>query len=153
VLVDKIDNISLYNYLPKNIKNSLLFLQKTDFLVIPDGKYEIDRSNIFYIVQRYDTKPFAEGKLETHKKYIDIQFIVTGEEILGYTPFDTDNLQIIKPYDASKDICFYQKPEELSAVKLSQNMFCLLYPQAAHMPGKYFAASSNVLKVVVKILI
>lgn len=159
MLIDTINNIAQHNYLSGNIQKSLRFLQNTDFTKIPDGKYNMpfeseglnltQDENIFYIVQRYITQPIAEGKLETHRKYLDIQYIASGEEILGYAP--NHNLEVITPYDETKDISFYAKLTNLSTIILKEKMFCILYPNAAHMPGKYLFAPSEVLKVVIKI--
>jgi YhcH/YjgK/YiaL family protein len=172
MLIDTIDNIAQYNYLPKNIAKALHFLQNTDFTNIADGKYSISLANrisglaqsekpkckkhivdenTFYIVQRYRTQIFAAGKLEAHRKYLDIQYIVSGEEILGYAP--NHNLDVITPYDETKDISFYAKPPALSTIRLTRKMFCILYPNAAHMPGKYLLEPCDVLKVVIKIKI
>ena len=73
-------------------------------LNLENGKYEIDGEDIFVSVQDYNTKPESEGKFEAHKQYADIQFIIKGEEKLGYT-----NIKNCKPttfYDDKNDIVF-----------------------------------------------
>lgn len=151
MIIDKIENILLYKFLPTNIKDCLIFLQDTNFTSMKNGKYDIKDDAIFFIVQRYETKPFSDGKLETHKKYIDIQYLAEGSEILGYD--STENLEIADPYNDQNDITFYKLSKNTSPIVLNEKKFCILFPQAAHMPGKYIDKPSDVLKVVIKIRI
>jgi len=149
MIIDKIENANLYTSLSKPIALALKALADTDFSEKADGRYDIDGDNLFYLVQRYETQPFETGRLEAHRKYIDIQFISAGEEILGYCPLE--NLTIEKPYNAENDVIFYQVPKNVTKVKLFPNYFCILFPADAHLPCRQLTNPSNVTKVVVKV--
>ena len=151
MIVDKIENAHLYAGLSGKIAKALEILKDTDFAKKTDSRYDVDGDNLFYIVERYETNPVEQGRLEAHKKYIDVQFIAGGEEMLGYYPLD--KLQIEQPYDEQKDIAFYKVPGKISSVNLEAGMFCVLFPQDAHMPCRQLAGPANVLKVVVKVKI
>ena len=84
MILDKINNANLYKGISENLDKALYVLQTQDFAAKEDGKYVVDGDNVFYMVQRYTTKPLDQGKLEAHKKYIDIQMLVKGSEIIGY---------------------------------------------------------------------
>ncbi|MFA5784125.1 MAG: YhcH/YjgK/YiaL family protein [Phycisphaerae bacterium] len=114
-----------------------------------DGKYPVDGENIYYTIQRYTTKPMDEGRLEAHRKYIDIQFLLEGEELLGYMPLE--GLKVSQEYDCQKDIAFYQTPAEMTQIKLEPGLFCILFPQDAHLPGCSFNQAAEVKKIVIKI--
>ncbi|WP_369461599.1 YhcH/YjgK/YiaL family protein [Thermoclostridium stercorarium] len=48
-----------------------------------DGRYEIDGNDVYALVQSYTTLPSDQCKWESHDKYIDIQYIVRGKEIIA----------------------------------------------------------------------
>jgi YhcH/YjgK/YiaL family protein len=149
MIVDKIENAHLYNAVSQRLAKALDVLKKEDFSKKADGRYDIDGSNLYYLVQQYQTKPTEQCKLEAHKDYIDIQFVSAGEEILAYTPID--NLEITTPYNKEKDIVFYKTPANISSIILTTGMFCVLFPEDAHMPKCQLKSSADVLKIVVKV--
>ncbi|HUV40202.1 MAG TPA: YhcH/YjgK/YiaL family protein [Sedimentisphaerales bacterium] len=151
MITDKIENAHLYAGVSEKITRALEVLKNTNFAEKENGRYDIDGDNIYYFVQRYRTEPVDKGRLEAHKKYIDIQFVAAGRETLGYCT--TDNLQIEQPYDRDKDAVFFEVPKGISRISLYEGMFCILFAADAHMPGRELAGQCEVLKVVVKVRI
>ena len=115
----------------------------------PAGRVELDGNKLFALVQEYDTK--AEGSFETHKKYIDIQFILSGTEIIGWT--DLGSLNQDAPYNSEKDITFYNEPSHSTDLLMTPGSFSILYPEDGHKPGMTAAEVCPVKKVVMKILL
>jgi YhcH/YjgK/YiaL family protein len=151
MVIDKLENAYLYAGLSAKIEKGLEVLKDKKLSTKKDGRYDINGDNFYYIIQRYTTKPIEEGRLEAHKKYIDIQFAASGEEVIGHSfPGQLDTQE---PYDEAKDVVFYKVPDEINTVKLSKGMFCILFPQDGHMPGCQLNGPSNVVKVVVKLKI
>jgi YhcH/YjgK/YiaL family protein len=151
MIVDKIENADTYVKLSKAIAKALEVLRDRELIEKDNGRYDVDGDNLYYLVQRYTTKPVEQCKLEAHKRYIDIQFVADGEEIMGYCP--VDNLEVQTPYEPEKDIVFYKRPDNITEVKLSSGTFAVLFPQDAHMPKCRLDGPSNVHKVVVKVKI
>jgi len=149
MIVDRIENALLYAALNNRFKKAFEILKDKTLIQKSDGRYEVDGDKLYYIVQHYTTKPREECKLEAHKKYIDVQFIASGQEIIYYTTLN--GLKIETPYDQTKDVAFYKVPVDLTAVNLRPGMFCILFPQDAHIPGCQIDGPSNVHKVVVKV--
>ena len=145
MIFDRIENINNYKGLGR-LYTALEFMAKTDFTQIPIGKYELDGDNIYYMVQQYDTNP-DKTVAEAHKKYIDIQYIVKGEEIIAVAPIQTEK----KLVDAKeeKDVWHYEC--ETQPVVLKDGDFMVLYPSDLHLPGKAVNEPSEVLKVVIKV--
>jgi YhcH/YjgK/YiaL family protein len=114
-----------------------------------DGKYPLDCEKIYYTIQRYTTKPISEGKLEAHRKYIDIQFLLSGVELLGYAPLK--GLTFAEEYNHQKDIAFFEIPKDITKIKLEPGLFCILFPSDAHLPACHLAEPSEVRKVVIKV--
>ncbi|MBQ9112494.1 MAG: YhcH/YjgK/YiaL family protein [Clostridia bacterium] len=97
-----------------------------------DGKYALDGDKVYYSVQSYDTKPASEAKFETHEKYIDIQVILDGEEIIR---FDTvDKLNVTVEYDKTRDCAFYAMNDEYDTVRLRRGELAIIFPNEAHAP-------------------
>jgi biofilm protein TabA len=151
MVIDKLENAHLYAGLSAKIKRGLEVLKDKKLSAKKDGRYEVDGDNLYYIVQRYTTKPVEEGRLEAHKKYIDIQFAAEGEEMIGHS--ELSQLNVDTPYDEAKDVVFYEAPEKINTIKLSKEMFCILFPQDGHMPGCQLDGPSKIVKVVVKVKI
>jgi YhcH/YjgK/YiaL family protein len=145
MIVDKIENTHLYTCCDERLAKAFEILKDKTLTEKPDGKYEVDGKNIYYLVQRYQSKPVAEGRFEAHQKYIDIQYVASGEEMLGYAPID--GLEVQTPYNLKKDIIL-QQACKFTPVHLG--LFAVLYPRRAHMPGRALDNPTNVLKVVVR---
>jgi YhcH/YjgK/YiaL family protein len=151
MIVDRIENAQLYAALNDRFTKAFEILIDSALPKKEDGRYDVDGDKLYYIVQHYTTKPREECKLEAHKKYIDVQFVVSGQEILYYVSLK--RLKIETPYDQTKDVAFYKVPGDLTAVNLRPGMFCILFPQDGHIPCCQFNGPSNVHKVVIKVKI
>lgn len=149
MIIDTLENCNLYAGLHPRFKAAFEFLTRPDIAATPVGRLELDGKQLFALTQEYETKPILEGKLEAHKKYIDIQFIVSGEEFIGYAPLK--NQAVAKPFDAEKDIGFYDGVAWFTLLRTG--MFAIFFPQDAHLPGRYTEKTANVKKIVLKIAV
>ena len=145
MIFDTLENIKNYEGLGR-VYTALEFLSKTDFTKMELGKYDLQGDDIFYMVQRYVTDP-DKTISEAHKKYIDIQFMVDGEEIIGVAPISCEKTETeAKPQN---DVWFYEcKTEPLTLIK---NSFMVLYPNDLHCPGVAVDGAKACHKVVVKV--
>jgi len=148
MIIDKIENAKLYYNLGMRIKKALDYTRQTDLKNLQPGKYEIEGDNIFALISEYETKTESEGKLEAHRKYIDVQYVIEGEELMGYAPLG--NQQILEPYKEENDIVFYNG--EKSFTKVTAGMFAIFFPTDVHMPGICVEKMSAVKKLVIKCL-
>ena len=148
MIVDTIKNASEYFSLGNHIKTALLHLSQTDFSSIKPGRYEIEGSQVFALVETYLPKQPKEGFWEAHKKHLDVQYIVSGRERIGYAPVST-----MEPGGYNLDKDFYKLKGEGDFVTLHTGQFAILKPQDAHMPGIETAERQQVKKVVIKVRI
>jgi YhcH/YjgK/YiaL family protein len=149
MIIDKFENVHLYKGLSKRIEKAFKYIRETDLKNIKPGKYEIDGENIFALISEYKTKSEAEGKLEAHRKYLDIQYVISGEEQMGYVPLNGQ--QILEPYKEENDVMFFTGDK--SFTKVSAGMFAIFFPEDVHMPGIQTGDSSLVKKLVIKVRI
>jgi len=147
MIIDKIENADLYKNLGERIKKSFDYIKKTDLKNLRPGRYDIDGDNIFALISDYQTKAESDGKLEAHKKYIDVQYVIEGEELMGYAPLG--NQQILEAYKEENDIIFYKG--EKVFIKVSKGMFAIFFPEDVHMPGISVDKKSSVKKLVIKV--
>lgn len=149
MIVDRIENAHLYYALGEDFKKAFEVLKTTDFSKKEKGRHETDNKNVYYMMQRYATKPVEQARYEAHQKMIDIQYVVSGEEIIGYG--NIGSLELMTPYDSEKEAAFYMRSENYTAVKLYKGMFAIFFPEDGHMPGLQLGGQCDVEKVVVKL--
>ena len=129
---------------------ALEFLRRPDMQALPDGKYEIDGAKVFAMVQRYVTLEQAEPKFEAHRKYIDVQFMAAGAEIISWALLE--KMAVTEAYDGEKDACFGAVPSGVwTPLRLGVGQLAVLDPEDAHAPRLAAGAPAPVLKVVVKV--
>lgn len=151
MFVGSIDTWDEGHVYPNVIRDAIAYLQKQDFKAMKDGRYSIDGDKVYFNLQRYETRLPEMCRPESHKKYVDIQYLVEGEEFLGWCPFSPD-LKVTEPYDAEKDVAFYQKLIPESSIFLSPGTFVVLYPEDVHSPcTSVGGVAEPVVKVVVKV--
>lgn len=117
-----------------------------------DGRYDLDDEGLFVNIQTYTTNPIENQKYEAHKRYIDVQYIICGNE--GFCLKDISLMQpqdVIMPYSEKDDIMFFSNKVKGDYCQLSSGEFLIMGPQCAHMPGIAVGNPSVVRKMVVKI--
>lgn len=146
MIVDKIENISIYNNIPVEAVKFINSLNTN----IQLGRYELE-NGIFANVEKYETKLIENAKFEAHNDYVDIQILLKGNENIFIT--DKTILTVSEPYDQNRDICFYSdKLDSSMPVRLDSSNFVVVFPHEAHAPQVSInEISEEVLKVVVKI--
>jgi YhcH/YjgK/YiaL family protein len=148
MIFDTIENHSFYRTLSSRIERGLAWLAAYE-PGTADGRYDLEGDKLFALVQSYETVPAAQKKYEAHRSYADIQYIVTGSEIIRYTP--VDGLEAETTYDAMKDFQLYHDPAQDLALPLRAGHFVLFFPHDAHKPGCLIEGPCPVKKVVIKV--
>ena len=89
---------------------------------LPDGRVDIDGEDVYALVQSYETLA-GEPRFEAHRRYIDIQYVVSGAEIIGWAPLAA--LVVTDGYDRAKDIAFgCVEPDQVTLVRLPRGPAC-----------------------------
>lgn len=86
----------------------------------------------FSLEQAYETKARADGFFESHRRYIDVQFVVEGEELLEVA--DISRMKVRTPYDAEKDFFTYEDTADASLLRLYAGQAAIFFPEDVHMP-------------------
>jgi biofilm protein TabA len=148
MIIDQMSNSHLYHSLHPRIKPAFDYLLHTDLATLSIGRHEINGEILYAMLQQYTSKPREQAAWEAHRRYIDLQVVLQGVELIGYA--NIDHLTQGE-YNAEKD--FLPLFGEGDFLTLQNGNFSLLFPQDAHLPGIAIAAPGPVRKIVIKIRI
>lgn len=148
MIIDHISNYELYIGRYEKIDKAISYIKSMDFKDVKPGMHEIDGEEIFFNLIEYETKQEEERFWESHKKYIDLHYILEGKEFIGYEQFN--RMEIKEPYNETDD--FYLLEGRLqSKVLLQKDDFMILFPDDVHMTALKVDETAQVRKVVFKI--
>ena len=146
MVIDHLNNAKRYEVLHPGFAAAFAFLREHMEHPFSEGRHDI-ADGVYAMVSHYTTKPEDTLNWEGHRKYIDVQFLAVGEELLGYA--NVDAMQQAGAYDAEKDFCLLTGKG--LPVKLMPGTFAVLYPEDAHRPGGMNGTPCDVEKIVVKV--
>ncbi len=146
MIIDKIENAAKYAVISAGIKKGLDYILATDLENTEVGKYELG-DGVKAIVSEYQSKEASVGVIESHKKFIDIQYIISGEEKMGYLPLEGQTPST--PYNEEKDVMFFSEPVSFTAFK--KGMFAIYFPEDIHQPCIQIDSPVQVKKLVIKV--
>lgn len=129
MIYDTLEHLEVYRGIHPGVMRGLELLRDTDFSTWETGRYEIDGDRLFVLIQRYDSR-LENDTPEAHKKYIDIQYLVSGQELMGVGPLEEMTQEVEARPEG--DIWFYHGP--LSNILLTGHLFTALWPGDAHAP-------------------
>ncbi len=140
--------------LPDAVKRALAFIQNTNFNQIEDGEHPIEGELMFAQIRRKRTRPHGEVKLEAHKRYIDLHYMIEGEECLYWCP-RTDADSLIEDYAVERDLQYFEPPQGVKEmeIELGGQRYAVFFPYDLHRPtcDTKLRGSRNVRKLVIKI--
>ncbi len=132
MIIDDIKNIKQYYNLNINFNQIEIFIKANNLSELPQGRYSLIKNNDYVNIDICNAREINDAKLESHKKYIDVQLLISGNESMGWktTPICK---QISSPYNPEKDFQFFSdEPDIFFNLKLGN--FVIFYPEDAHMP-------------------
>jgi YhcH/YjgK/YiaL family protein len=135
---------------PAKWDKAFQFLKSNDLSKLEIKRFDIVEGDVVYApVSEYLTKNEEDAKFEAHKKYIDIQYVISGVEQMSVSPLS--KIQEVKtPYDATKDVEF-MTVSETSTYTANPEKFFIFFPSDIHRPGLKLNENSQVRKIVVKV--
>jgi biofilm protein TabA len=148
MIVDSIENARMYEGLAAGVHTAFQALRAGRVGGLPDGRHEIEGDRVFVLMQSYTTRPEAEGRLEAHRKYLDIQVVLEGREVAYWAPLE--GLEADGAYSDEKDVGFF-KGSAQGVLPIPAGFFALFLPQDAHKPQCVWGAPGRVRKAVFKV--
>ena len=150
MIVDSLDNISIYKKLSKDVYAGLAFLNNIDHK-IKIGIHVIN-NHVKAIVEQYDTINNNSFEFESHKRVIDIQCPIIGLERVFWSPIN--DMKIKKSYDNIKDVTLYIDPlQPPRYVDVGDRVFAIMFENDGHSPKHCVKHSELIKKVTIKVSI
>ena len=128
--IDQLDDLK--KWVPA-LSRAFDVLKETDFSAMDNDMYEIDGKRMYYMIQEGETKPESEVRAEAHAVYLDIHFVLSGEETI-YVSAARDHAKVYMDQLAEKDYILYSDKADEIACVLKPGHLVVLFPADAHRP-------------------
>lgn len=138
-----------YDFTEEKFQKAFAFLRRSDLAELPLGRQEICGDEVFANIQSYETVPAASKHYEAHRRYFDIQYVISGEEAIAVAPLV--EVEPLQEFDEGNDFCLYGEPKSCAWIPLHAGELAILGPEDAHKPGCSLEGPVAVRKVVVKV--
>ena len=125
------------------------FLRNNDLTKLEVKRYDISGSDVYAPVSEYMTKNEEDARYESHVRYADIQYVISGKELIGIAP-QSEMKEMLEPYNEANDIMF-MTVKSVSNHNAAPDRFFIFFPDDLHRPGLRDGESSAVRKIVVKV--
>ncbi len=145
MILDYLDNWERYSALHPGFPAAFEFLKRTDLSDLSAGRHPLDGERLYALVVQQDGRGRDKAKLETHRRYIDIQLTVTGADDIGWKPTASCS-SYDQEYDDEKDVAFFSDEPDVW-VTTSPGRFGIFFPEDAHAP---LGGTGPIHKIVVK---
>lgn len=123
------------------------FLGNSKLATMAPGKYPIDGDNAYAMISAGLPKKLEDVKWESHKKYIDLQYVISGKIKIGVAP--VAKATVTEPYSENRDAANYNVDGKY--LTATPKEFFLFFPQDAHRPDIKVDGADSLKKLVIKI--
>lgn len=137
-----------YKY-PAAIRTVLDWIANQDAASLEAGTYELQGRDVYVMVQDVTTQPAQVRRPERHDDYLDIQYVVSGVERMGYVPYT--GRETVREDPEGRDVVFYQDLEGETFVDVTPGCYCIFFSNDIHRPGCAAGEPAAVRKVVGKV--
>jgi YhcH/YjgK/YiaL family protein len=150
MIYDRFENLDLYCQ-PGTCLHRALVYARDVARTVADGRTDIDGERLYASVATYETGPREERRFEAHKKYIDVQVLLEGEESI-HVSLDKD-LPTLEGYDEKRDVMFLKPPTQFASLAMRPGYFAAFFPHDVHRPGCHLQEKRRVRKIVMKVAV
>lgn len=144
---DKVAFATQYHKNEKAWDDALKFLRRPDLDTLSPGKYPIDGDKVYATIGVGPNKEFDKTSFESHRKYIDLQYVIKGKEKIGVAQVSKATVTV--PYNEPNDIAHYTAEGKYYIA--APGTFFLFFPVNAHRPSIKVDGYDTVRKLVIKI--
>lgn len=128
------------------------FLSRQDLVDLPEGRLDLLGDDLYVSASpSVSTRLAKDAPLEAHRRYIDVQVVLAGEESMGWSSLSACG-QVSVPYDSEKDIVFFRDAPS-SVMLVPPGHVVVFFPEDAHAPliAPLVGQGGTVKKLVVKV--
>jgi YhcH/YjgK/YiaL family protein len=150
MIYDRFENLNLYCQPGSHLHRAIVYARDVA-RTVADGRMDIDGDRLYASVSTYETGSREERRFEAHRKYIDVQALLEGEESIDVS-LDRD-LPTLEAYDEKKEVVFLKPPEHAAFLPMRSGCFAVFYPNDVHRPGCHLRGKHRVRKIVMKVAV
>ena len=150
MIIDQITNLERYIPSLPALQTVHEILESGKLPSMEYGSSTTDNPKVRYNLFTYTTATPEKLTYELHKKEVDVQILLSGFEAMVIA--DTSSLKETIGYDASKDASFAEG-KQLLTYHATPATFALFFPGEGHACNRIDGDSTDVVKVVFKILV
>lgn len=148
MIVDNLANAANYFSLHPLFEKAFEYIRQLNMKLAPSGSFEIEGRQLRASIVETTLKAADDARLETHKKFIDIQIPITKAEIFGWKSLSTLTASDAG-YDEANDIEFYaDKPSAMVTVQPGE--FVIFSPEDGHAP---LIGEGSTKKIIIKVAV
>lgn len=148
MILDQLSAADKYSALHPGFAAAFEFLRTTKLADLSAGRHDIDGERMYVVINRAAGRGRAGAKFEVHRKYIDIQFGVSGTDEIAWRALP-DCTQPTAPFDAGDDYGLFQDAAETWLV-VHPGSFAIFFPQDVHAP---LGGQGDLVKAVMKVAV
>jgi len=148
MIIDVVENAKKYHPLNPRFAEAFRYLRSSAASSLTSAHADIEGENLYAIASRKQGKNRSEAKLEIHRKYIDIHYVLAGVESMGWKPA-CSCMDILSPFDEEKDAALFDD-EPLLWCEIPAGSFAIFFPEDAHAP---MVSDGVVHKVILKVAV
>ena len=148
MILDSLENFQNYLTLHPQLEKAYTYLQGKDLANAAPGRYDLDGDQLFALVSEGSGVAKTEAKLEVHRKYWDIQYIISGTDHMGWKPLASCG-KTEKPYNEERDFALFADAAEVW-FDVAPGQFTIFFPTDAHAP---MTTLEVIKKVVIKVAV
>ena len=150
MIFDSIEHAGQYKGLAPGVDRVLEEIRKYTKENYAVGSVELDGRNLFYSLNDYETRAAGSAEMEAHRKYIDVMYMVEGEETIFVKAVDQLS-EVTKPYDEEIDAMMAKIDGDSTTIRLQAGSFVVLFPQDAHAPACHPGKPGRAKKIIGKV--
>lgn len=135
----------------EGLEPAFRFLEDNRTLELPAGQHSIDGDRVYAVIIRATSRDPELSEFESHRKYIDVQYLVSGLEMIGISSLD--RLSLSQPYQDDIDAAMYSVPPTYFKLEMRPGHFAVFFPEDGHMPNCHLNGPHELHKVVVKVTV
>lgn len=150
MIYDRFENLTLYCQPGTRLYRALVYARDVDGRT-EDGRTDLDGDRLYASVATYETEPREERRFEVHRKYLDVQVLLEGEESIDVSL--ERNLPVVEAYDEKRDVLFLAPPQQVASLPMRPGFFAVFFPHDTHRPGCHLRDKRRVRKIVVKVVV
>lgn len=148
MILDLLANHTWYLPLHPRLQPAFAWLLAQDWGAVADGRQAIDGENIFAITESGQTAAPAARRCESHRRYLDIQYVIAGGERMGWCPAAGAQPGV----EEKPDLLFHPEPPDLAFIRVLPGQFAIFLPLEVHKPLCHLGgAAAAFRKCVVKV--